>query len=260
MKLKALFVSAVLLISANAQAELSKRDKKLQARYTDRVLKCTRKAVDQKRGGLASLEFAKTYLEKAQATKNDVKGLKTLYKTCNKERKDLERQRDVTWTEIQTELENTVTDNKAVQQILKTFTHPYVSCKLAGANVNVGVGLVIGVGMRVASCKATNGKRFFGIAPEGELGIGGGLHTLVGSNSFGYYLHDEYYNDSNIQPYDDDLYLTAGIGVAGAGAIQGNGDDYGVGFGLMFTGRSGVNFKIIPRTNDFAKLRTALLK
>jgi hypothetical protein len=102
---------------------------------------------------LPSLEFATKYLEKAQATKNDLKGLKDLYKAFYKERKD-----------------------------------------------------------------------------------------------------------SNIQPYDDNIYLTAGIGVAGAEAIRGNGDDYGVGFGLMFTGRSGVNFKIIPITNDFSKRRTALLK
>ncbi len=260
MNLKSLVAVAAVLVSANAHSGLSHREVKLQARYTDRVLKCTRKAVDQKRGGLVAIEFAKTYLEKAQATQNDVKGLKALYKACNKERKDLARQKDVTWGELQAEVENTVTDNQAVLSILKTFTHPYVKCSLAGANVNVGVGIVVGVGMRVASCKATNGKRFFGIAPEGELGIGGGLHALVGSNQFGYYLHDEYYNDSNIQPYDDDLYLTAGIGPAAAGAIRGNGDDFGVGFGLMFTGRSGVNFKIIPRTNDFDNLRRALLK
>jgi hypothetical protein len=260
MKLKSLVAAAIVLASANAHANLSERDMKLQARYTDRVLKCARKAVDQKRGGLFSIELASKYLTKAQEIKGDVKGLKALYKACNDERLDLDRQKDVTWGELQAEVENTVTDNKAVQSILKTFTHPYVKCNLAGANVNVGVGIAIGVGMKVASCKATNGKRFFGIAPETEFGIGGGFHALVGSNTFGYYLHDVYYRDNNVQRFNSNVMITAGIGPAGAGEFEGDDEGFGLGIGLMFTGRTGINFKIIPRTNDFDALRAALLK
>lgn len=261
MKTKMILIVSILMASANANAELSKREVKLQARYINRVLKCARKAIDQKRGGLEAVKFAATYLNDAQVKKDDIKALKDLYKTCNKERKEMEKQKDVTWGEFHSEVENTIEEGTPVQNILRSFTHPYIKCSLAGANLNIGVGLVIGAGLKVASCKATNGKRFYGIAPEGELGIGGGFNALVGSNQFSYYLHDDYYRDSNIQSYDDDLYLTVGLGLSMGGALAGgNGEDVGVGVGLMFTGRSGTNFKFIPRTNDFSSLRRQLLQ
>ncbi len=260
-QINSLILMVFLMSSFSIKAStLSKKEVKKQTKYINKLLKCTRGSVEQKRGGLESISFSANYLRLAKENKENISELKKLQKECNKKRKKIARQNDVSWDEIQNEIQARFDKKTFQNEILSRFADPYAKCKLKGANLNFGLGFVIGAGVKVTSCKATNGKRFFGIAPELEFGVGGGLHLLGTSNHIGYYIHTKRGRENFIHLYEGELTGTIGLGIAAEGEIQGEGSGLGIGVGLMITSRSGLNFKMIPRKNDFSFHRNLILK
>jgi hypothetical protein len=249
--MKALLFS-LLLLPQFVQAEgLDKRGEK----YVDKIIKCTRKTIDQRRGGTQSVEIAYRYLTEAKFEK-DSDRLKQLYKECKKERKSHKRRRQP-WPEIfKAHLEVNTQSDPDVGNLIGSFIRPWGVCKAGGVDLLVGAGLSLGVGMKAGKCRGSNGKKYIAVVPEFMFGIGIGAHAGMSFNRWHFNMRRYFAIKSGGLNANTGMFFSISKPVID----EGTGESYGVGLGLHMYGQLGRGMRLIPLGTDEDYLRKKLFK
>ena len=256
--MKLILTGLLLVGTISTQASEKDFNKKNQHKYSNRILKCIRKTINQKRGGIESARVALKYLTELKTNYSNNSKLEEIAKSCKEERRGLEKQKEVYWKDIESELVAATKNQITERTILRGFIYPKATCILKGANVNIALGGKIGVGLRISSCLESNGKRYDGLLPEGELGYGYGGNFLTGSKTvFSYYPRQ-----ALIGTYQSYTVRTGGSGLVQAKDEQQaeNVIDKGIGFSYGRSKRAAPNFIVTPIRNDFSKIKEKLFQ
>jgi hypothetical protein len=249
--MKAVLFSLLLLPQFVQAQNLDKRGEK----YVDKIMKCARKTVDQRRGGTKSVEIAYRYLTEARYEK-DSDRLKQLYKECKRERKSLKRNR-IAWDELyKTHSELRSQSDQEISFLVDNYIRPWAECKAGGMDFLIGAGITLGAGLKVGKCRGSNGKKYIAVVPEGMFGLGLGAHVGVSTDEW-YFNMRRYFNVKSRT-------ISGNVGIVLSLSMPMMGDEerrsYGVGLGYHFYGSKGRGARIIPLGTDEEYLRKKLFK
>lgn len=237
-----LILAMSLTFSVQANAE-RKAEKSL-----GKILKCTRKIVEQNRGGDNGLKFAGRVLEDASIEKNNPEALKNISRVCNKFKRKQVKSSFIDRKSIDEKI-GALEVSESTKEILKPFNTPYYECKFRNVEAHIAIGIGVGAGLGAAKCEGTNGRRYILLIPQLNFNMG----FIAGVFSRGAEIDDD---NRLIGLATDEGYLAAGYFLGGLFDGGAELDQIGTGVGLgVAMGISGqLRLKAIPLRNKFDSL------
>ena len=245
-------ISIGLIIAMSLVFTAQANDEKQADKSLNKILKCTRKIVEQNRGGDEGLKFAANALENASTEKNNPEALKNIKKVCYKFKRHNKKNKKIDRKSISEKIKNLdISEN--TKEILKPFNRPYYECKFRNIEAQIAIGIGVGAGLGAAKCEGTNGRRYILLIPQASFNMG----FIAGVFSRGAEIGDD---NRLIGLASDDGYLAAGYFLGGIFDASAELDQIGTGVGLgAALGLSGqLRFKAIPLTNKFQSIKESM--
>lgn len=137
-----------------------------------------------------------------------------------------------------------------VRKALYNFSYGDYHCKIIGAEVDVALGIHLGVGANVGTCMSSTGKRYLIASPELSIGVGLGAYVLFETTEFDLEPGETIHMD------DRGMDIVVGMGYASSTSFKGSDETVGGGLGIGISLKSGVtmNLKLIPYGRNYGYL------